>query len=100
VTRVGIFLGSRLLICGATTLENHVPPCINIVEGAQMPEATLQICLKFLPMRNGGMKPLDILLRFIVLFTLRVSGMKGIDSLNRYFLISLVQFWGVLLEIL
>ena len=65
-----------------------------------MPEATLQICFKFLPMRNGGMKPLGILLRFIVLLTLRVRGVEGIDSLNRYFLISLVQLWGVLLEIL
>ena len=45
MTRVWIFLGRRLLICGATTLENHIPPCINLVEGAQMPESTLQVSL-------------------------------------------------------
>ena len=51
-------------------------------------------------MRNRGMEPLGILLRFMVLITLHVSCMEGIDSLNRYFLISLVQLRCVLLEIL
>jgi len=50
-------------------------------------------------MRSGRLEPLGVLLRFMVFFGLRASWMEGIDSLDRYFLIPLIQLWGVLLEI-
>lgn len=51
-------------------------------------------------MRNGHLEPLGVLLRLMVFFGLGDRWMEGIDSLDRYFLISLIQLWGVLLEFL
>jgi hypothetical protein len=51
-----------------------------------------------LPVRNGHLEPLGVLLRLMVFLSLGASWMKGIDSLDGYFLIPHIQLWGVLLE--